>query len=158
MHPNIVDPNKRYIRHYRITYAGINYLKTIKQSHVDDLQTMQQIIYLSLVLIWKNTDRQKETEESNLISSTTFTELNILNFLYTIEERAYGKEIKNKLSAAYNGLWGPSDGVLYPVLSDLLVRIRAELVTNDRDINAALNIRREGCRMLFHPCTSDFTP
>jgi len=59
------------------------------------------------------------------ISSSAFTVLNILNLLYCKKSSGekegwlYGREIKQELKKLYKGIWGPSDGVLYPQMSEL---------------------------------------
>ena len=112
------DPDKRYIRGYVITDNGVEYLKTIKSSFSDTLIHMQDIFTNSLDSLWEDRDPQAQVQSTSLISSSKFTTLNLLKLLSLHKNQwLYAKEIKKKLSSLYNGLWEPSDGVLYPLLS-----------------------------------------
>lgn len=115
------DPDKRYIRGYVITDKGKEYLKTLKLSFSDTLTHMQKVFNISLDFIWGNRTPQKKVKSSVLISSSKFTALNLLTLLDNQKKLSapwfYAKEIKKALSSRYDGLWEPSDGVLYPLLS-----------------------------------------
>jgi len=117
------DPEKRYIRKYRITDSGVEYLKTLKSSFIDTLEHMQKVFNISLHYNWNDVLPQDITvsESADLMSSSNFTALNFLTLLYkhkrTSSSWLYAKEMQNKLSFEFNGLWKPSDGVLYPLLS-----------------------------------------
>jgi len=115
------DPDKKYVRKYTITDSGVEYLNTLKLSFVDTLKHMQKVFNLSLYFNWGDTLPQNTTESSELISSSNFTALNLLTFLRKQKNNGipwmYAKEIQNRLSLEFSGLWKPSDGVLYPMLS-----------------------------------------
>lgn len=135
------DPNRRYIRYYKITDQGIEYLRSLKSSFHDTLNLMQKIFEHSLEFIWGDDITQPPPSNSKPISSSTFTTINVLNYMFrrkyklvaettismlnnptnaiAINAWVYGKEIKDMLEDNYNGVWKPSDGVLYPLLSKL---------------------------------------
>lgn len=114
--------NHRYIRRYKITDKGVAYLNTLKPSFFDTLSYMNKVFKISLDLLWGEEEHSISGESREIISSTMFTELNILNILVHHSgksEPLYAKELQRKLSSLYNGLWVPSDGVTYPLLSQL---------------------------------------
>lgn len=115
------DPDKKYIRKYRITDSGVEYLNTLKSSFIDTLKHMQKVFNISLHFNWEDALPHDTTNSTKLISSSNFTALNLLTLLHKQKSNntswLYAKEIQNKLSSEFDGLWRPSDGVLYPLLS-----------------------------------------
>lgn len=115
------DPDKKYIRKYKITDSGVEYLKTLKSSFIDTLKHMQKVFHVSLEFNWGNSLPQDTVKPGKLMSSSSFSALNLLTMLHKQKNDGdswmYAKEIQKKLSSEFNGLWKPSDGVLYPLLS-----------------------------------------
>lgn len=120
------DPNKKYIRRYWITTKGVNYYKSLKWTFISTLKHMESIFDTSLEFVWGDRKPQEPATNAVQISSSAFTVLNILNLLNKKSAEnnpesgwLYGREIKQELKRIYRGLWEPSDGVLYPQLSEL---------------------------------------
>ena len=129
------DAKKKSLRYYHITDLGKRYLDETKASFVNNLSSMAKIIEQSLEFIWHDKTPQDETKGDALLSSLTFTSLNVMNLLYrenlglqfprlaSSQERPkccclYAQEIRDVLNRIYDGLWRPSDGVIYPMLSE----------------------------------------
>lgn len=113
------DDQKKYIRYYWITDSGVDELKKLKNSFRHDVKSMISLLKHSLCYLWGNSNLQSAGTGTKIISSSMFTMLNVLAFLKKENQWFYAKEIQKKLTDEYSGLWGPSDGVLYPMLSKL---------------------------------------
>lgn len=130
------DEDIRSIRYYKITPQGINQLHALKNTYLGNAELIIEILQQSLQIIWGDDKPQAPTSKPKPLSSTVFTVLNILNFLYRQthalpfygEPKAeitlsdvwfYAKSIQEELADIYKNKWSPSDGVLYPQLSKL---------------------------------------
>jgi DNA-binding PadR family transcriptional regulator len=113
------DNNKRYIRYYWITDSGIGYLKTIKAQFLQDMQDLLRILDTSLLYIWKDSSPQPPADKPKPVSSRIFTQLNVMTLLKETNTWLHAKEIKSRLTGHYSLHWEPSDGMLYPLLSQM---------------------------------------
>lgn len=131
------DEKKKSLRFYSITDAGVSYLQETKGSFTSNLISMAKILERALFLIWQDDSQQDAPQGEQIpLSSLCFSSINVLFLLY---EKKYGQgpfvqplhgpspvssgcmyaqEIKDVLGSKYDGLWQPSDGVIYPMLSD----------------------------------------
>lgn len=114
------DLKKRHTRDYRIKDLGINRLNSLKQSYGNNVKDLTLIIDISSDYIWKNLTLEKKIKNPDfLLSNSLFTGINLLKLLNNeIYQEASGREIQESLKKTYRNLWIPSDGVLYPLLSE----------------------------------------
>lgn len=117
---NDTDINKRYIRNYWITDLGIKRLNSLKTTYGHNLNNTKEIMMICLHTIWGDDHPQSFREGKYLFSSKLFSKINVLSLLNNSQYKGISaKELQTKLYENYNDLWKPSDGVIYPLLSEL---------------------------------------
>ena len=112
-------PNKKVSRHYAITDAGVEYFKAAHPAFSDKLQHIQKLWDKALHLLWNNDQPPEVAMYAIPFSSSLFCRVYTLYLLSEAgneKEYIYARELQEMAYKCFDGLWQPSDGMLYPML------------------------------------------